>query len=192
MKITRRPPPLAFGASNDDRLASRAPQAAAQDELRIEAPNAEAPQAPTGDARRPAYVPAAARSTPFPSAWPIYMTAFVVAVLWALGPIAFAVGYRGATAPLQNDRFAMVVFALLAIGPAALVFGVAFFVRQAQKLAAEADRAREMERTLLTPALRAAAEAGEVPRVVREEIAAAAAAADSARVRSASAASFWA
>ena len=184
MKITRRPPPLAFGASNDDRLASRTPQVAAQDELRIEAPRAarvESPQAPTGDARRVAYVPAAARSTPLPSAWPIYMTAFAVAVLWALGPIAFAVGYRGAAAPLQNDRFAMVVFALLAIGPAALVFGVAFFIRQAQKLAAEADRTRDMERTLLTPALRAAAEAGEVTRVVREEIAAAAAAADTAR-----------
>lgn len=191
MKITRRPPPMDFGASNDDGQRSvtpeaAAPETAAQDEPRIEPPSAVAaappPETPRTVRRAPMSEPAAAapRRSP-PSAWPIYLTAFAVAVLWALGPIAFAVGYRSATAPLQNDRFAMLVFALLAIGPAALVFGVAFFVRQGQKLAAETSRIRELEQVLLTPALRAAAEAGEVTRAVREEIAAAAAAADTAR-----------
>src|SRR6202007_2045202 len=79
------------------------------------------------------------------SGWPIYLVAFAVAVLWAAGPIAFAVGYRSGTAPLQNDRFALIVFALLAVGPAALVFGLAYFIRQAQKLAAETKRARDLE-----------------------------------------------
>src|SRR5581483_9816090 len=49
-----------------------------------------------------------------PSAWPVYLTAFAVAVLWAAGPIAFAIGYRNAVVPFRNDMFALGVFALLA------------------------------------------------------------------------------
>jgi hypothetical protein len=143
--------------------------------------------APISEATRAKAAAAAAIFTrppppaPAPAGWPIYLTAFAVAVLWAAGPIAFAVGYRSGVSPLQNDKFALIVFALLAIGPAALVFGVAYFIRQGQKLAAETRRTREMEQALLSPALRAAAEAGEVTRAVREEIAAAAQAADTAR-----------
>jgi hypothetical protein len=190
MKITRRPPPLTFGASNDDaqaapakagRAASAAPAegakkkavAPAADELRWDPTSRTRDAAPGRPAAAPRGAPTAASL--------IYLAAFAVAVLWALGPIAFAVGYRQHTAPLQNDHFAMLVFALLAIGPAALVFGAAWFVRQGQTLAAEVRRTRELEQTLLTPALRAAAEAGEVTRAVREEIAAAATAADAAR-----------
>ncbi len=51
----------------------------------------------------------------------IYATAAVVSALWALAPIAYAIGYRQNVAPLQNDPFALAVFALLAIGPAAMV-----------------------------------------------------------------------
>jgi len=181
MKITRRPPPLTFGASNDDALA-QPPEAAASAAAPSEPPAArDAPQRDPANPPPEAAAPVELRRTPLPSATPIYLTAFAVAVLWALGPIAFAVGYRQHTSPLQNDHFALIVFALLAIGPAALVFGVAWFVRQGQLLAAEARRTRELEQALLTPALRAAADAGEVTRVVREEIAAAAAAADAAR-----------
>ena len=193
MKITRRPPPMDFGASNDDGLA-----AALSETLSLDAPAeaepaplAVAPAATPDAARKPggaktgakagAPPPVAAPRSPPASSWPIYLVAFVVAVLWAVGPIAFAVGYRSGTAPLQNDRFALTVFALLAVGPTALVFAVAYFIRQGQTLAAEARRAREVEQTLLTPALRAAADAGEVTRAVREEIAAAAQAADVAR-----------
>ena len=172
-----------FGASNDDGLAP-----GAQGEGRPPArpregkPAAEAPQAARRETReRP---PAAAALPPRasePDGWPLYLLAFAIAVLWALGPIAFAVGYRSGTAPLQYDRFALTVFSLLAIGPGALVFGVAYFIRQGQKLAAEARRARELEAALMTPALRAAAEAGDITRAVREEIASATAAADLAR-----------
>jgi hypothetical protein len=63
----------------------------------------------------------------------------------------------------------------------ALVFGVAYFIRQGQKLAAETRWARQLEASLLTPALRAAAQASDVTKAVREEITAAAAAADAAR-----------
>jgi hypothetical protein len=186
MKITRRPPPVDFGASNDDAIAPVEVVSPASASASGPSPTFSATRSRTA-----AKADAASQTAPIarsvagpggePSAFAIYLTAFAVAVLWALGPIAFAVGYRSGTAPLRNDHFAMLVFALLAIGPAALVFGVAYFVRQGQKLAAEARRTRELEQILLTPALRAAAQAGEVTKAVREEIASAAAAADLAR-----------
>jgi hypothetical protein len=190
MKITKRRQPLDFGASNDD---GRGPKPAAPETAKAkpadrtaraepaqpqpdQPQSSEAPRAQAAPALRPAAAVGAA-----PAAWPLYLTAFAVAVLWALGPIAFAMGYRSAVAPLTDAKFAFLVFALLAVGPAVLVFGVAYFVRQGQLLAAEARRAREREAELLSPALRAAAEAGDVTQGVREEIARAAAAADTAR-----------
>jgi hypothetical protein len=126
-------------------------------------------EAPTEDPYRP------------PSAWPIYLVAFAVAVLWALAPIAFAVGYRGGVEPFRNDTFAMAVFGLLAVGPAVFVFACAYMVRQGQKLGAEARRAKAMAEDMLVPALAAAAHAADVARGVRDEIAHAAVAADDAR-----------
>lgn len=116
-----------------------------------------------------------------PPAWPIYLLALVVSVLWALGPIAFAVGYRAGVAPLLDDTFALSVFSLLAVGPALLVFGAAYLLRQGQKLAAEARRTKAMAEDMLAPALIAATRAGHVAQVVRDEILDAAAAADQAR-----------
>ena len=63
-----------------------------------------------------------------------------VATLWALTPIAFVLGYRSQIAPMGDPRFALAIFALLAIGPAALVFVAAYVLRQGQKLAFEARR----------------------------------------------------
>lgn len=102
--------------------------------------------------------------------WPIWLSAVAVASLWALAPIAFAVGYRTGVAPLQNDLFALCVFALLAIGPAALVFFAAYLIRQGQKLGHEARTARSMAEEMVSPALIAAARAGDITMVVREEI----------------------
>ena len=116
-----------------------------------------------------------------PSAWPIYLIALAVAVLWALAPIAFAIGYRGGVAPLRDDTFAMAVFAMLAVGPAVFVFGCAYMLRQGQKLAAEARRAKAMAEDMLAPALAAAARTGHVVQSVREEIVRAGDAADAAR-----------
>ena len=104
-----------------------------------------------------------------------------MAALWALAPIAFAVGYRNAVAPLRNDTFAMAVFGLLAVGPAAFVFFAAYMIRQGQKLGAEARRAKAMAEDMLSPAVSAAARAGDVMMGVREEIVRAAGAADEAR-----------
>jgi hypothetical protein len=116
-----------------------------------------------------------------PSAWPIYLVALAVAVLWALAPIAFAIGYRSGVAPLRNDAFAMMVFGLLAVGPSVFVFACAYMIRQGQKLGAEARRAKAMAEEMLSPAMTAAARAGDVMMGVREEIVRAGVAADEAR-----------
>src|SRR5947209_3675651 len=123
----------------------------------------------------------AAEDVRLPPAWPIYLTAFAVAVLWALAPIAFALGYRNAVAPLRDDTFAMLVFGLLAVGPALFVFFAAYMIRQGQKLGSEARRAKVMAEDMLAPALAAAARAGHVVQGVRDEIIRAGHAADEAR-----------
>ena len=116
-----------------------------------------------------------------PAGWPTWLIAIAVALLWALAPIAFAVGYRNKVAPLQDDPFALTVFALLAIGPAIFVLGAAYMIRQGQKLGFEARRAKAMAQDMLSPALISAARAGDVALAVREEIARAGAAAEEAR-----------
>ncbi|ODT87868.1 polar localization protein TipN [Phenylobacterium sp. SCN 70-31] len=116
-----------------------------------------------------------------PAGWPIWLAAAVVAGLWALAPIAFALGYRSGLAPFGYEPFALAVFALMALGPAALVLFAAWLARQAQLLAHEARRERAAAEDLLAPTLIAAARAGDVTHIVREEISRAGAAADEAR-----------
>ncbi len=118
---------------------------------------------------------------PAPSGWPTWVIAVGISLLWALGPVAFAIGYRNKVSPLQDDAFALAVFALLAIGPAFFVLGAAYLIRQGQKLAHETRRSKAMAEEMLSPALVAAARAGDVAHVVREEILRASAAADEAR-----------
>jgi hypothetical protein len=113
----------------------------------------------------------------------IYTAAAVVSVLWALAPIAYAIGYRQSVAPLQNDPFAMAVFALLAIGPAAFVWVAAYMIRQGMKLAAETRRTRELAEQMLTPAAMAAAGAADAVAAVRVQIESAAQMAADARER---------
>jgi hypothetical protein len=199
MAIRKRTRPADFGASARERLAE-APLAETQVD------DAAEPLELTADAARPLEPPpsrsavtAASPRTPAPRAaveafedaapdafrpppgWPVYLVAFAVAMLWALGPIAFALGYRGGVAPFHNDSFALTVFGLLAVGPAIFVFGCAYMIRQGQKLGAEARRAKAMAEEMLSPALAAAARASDVARGVREEIARAGEAADEAR-----------
>ena len=117
-----------------------------------------------------------------PSGWPIYLVAFAVAVLWALG----AAGLRGRlpatpSAPFRNDVFALAVFGMLAVGPAVFVFACAYMIRQGQKLGAEARRTKAMAEEMLSPAVVAAARAGDVAHGVRDEIHRAGLAADEAR-----------
>ncbi|WP_133254254.1 polar localization protein TipN [Phenylobacterium deserti] len=201
MKIRKRRQPLDFGASSDTgadtqtafepaplidqpmmaRMATSseldAPIASPSFATPVAAPKT--PQPALRDAQPPA--PLAEDVYEAPSGWPIYLTALAVSVLWALAPLAYAVGYRNRVEPFTDDAFAMAVFVLLAVGPAAFVFGAAYMIRQGQKLAAESRRAKAMAETMLAPALSAAAEAGDVVQGVREEILRAGAAADEAR-----------
>jgi hypothetical protein len=123
----------------------------------------------------------AAEDYRLPPAWPVYLVAFAVAGLWALAPLAFALGYRNGIAPLKDDSFALIVFGLLAVGPAMFVFFAAYMIRQGQKLGAESRRAKAMAEDMLAPAVSAAARAGDVVAGVRDEITRAGVAADEAR-----------
>jgi hypothetical protein len=105
-----------------------------------------------------------------PAGWPIYLAAFVVSVLWAGAPIAYAVGFQRGVSPLNYEPFALAVFALLAIGPIALIWIAAYALRQGMKLAAEVRRTRVLAAEMLAPAGMAAAEAGSVVEAVRLQI----------------------
>jgi hypothetical protein len=199
MRIKKRTQPADFGASPRESLAETTPESGQSTfddhellelDTRLSGPLEPPPARSAVTAAQPrtpvrqsaeAYADAAPDPYRPPSAWPIYLVALAVAVLWALAPIAFAVGYRGGVVPFRDDTFALAVFSLLAIGPGVFVFAAAYMIRQGQKLGAEARRAKAMAEEMLAPAVTAAARAGDVVQSVREEIVSAAAAADEAR-----------
>jgi hypothetical protein len=116
-----------------------------------------------------------------PRALPIYIGAGAVAVLWALCPVAFAIGYRRDILPFQDDFFAIFVFGLMSLGPPALVFFAAYLLHQGAKLAAETRRAQTLADGMSGPATVAAHDAGAAVEAVRQEINQAARAAAEAR-----------
>lgn len=187
MKFSKRPQPMDFGRPDDE--AQEAGPLPAMEAENLGFRPLEAVVAANASASVGARLPVHAdpRTThletePAPAAgWPIWLSAFAIAVLWALAPIAFAIGYRGNVAPLTAEPFALAVFALLALGPAAFVFGAAYVIRQGQKLAYEARRAKATAEEMLSPTLLAAARTGDVAQAVRDEIARAGSAADEAR-----------
>jgi hypothetical protein len=197
MRIKKRTRPADFGAAPRTTFAEPAPAAEAPPEehapadprawgpveaSRFHSITAAAPRAPAPqEIAEEDYEDAAPDPFRPPPAWPLYLVALAVSALWALGPIAFAFGYRHAIAPLRDDSFAMLVFGLLAIGPGVFVFFSAYMVRQGQKLGAESRRTKAMAEQMLAPAIFAAARAGEVAQGVRDEIVRAGVAADEAR-----------
>jgi len=190
MKFSKRPQPMDFGRPDEDaHNDAGGPGVLDPDSAGFRPLDSASEHAPALRPRRDtvpslgddAHVHAFEVEDAPPSGWPIWLTATAVAVLWALAPIAFAVGYRSHVAPLQYEPFALGVFALLSIGPAAFVLLAAYMIRQAQKLAFEARRGRAMAEDMLTPSLVAAARAGDVAQAVRNEITRAGAAAEEAR-----------
>ncbi|MET3528645.1 polar localization protein TipN [Phenylobacterium koreense] len=184
MKIKKRQQPIDFrgldeAVAADPAPAELAPVAApAGGELTLE--REAQPPAPETSSPPPAQL---SRVTPVaaPSGWPIYLVALVVSVLWAAAPLAFALGYRRAVAPLDFEPFALLVFAALAIGPAVLVWVAAYVLRQGQKLAQEAQRAKALADEMISPAVTAGLQTMDVVNAVREEIARAGQAAEEAR-----------
>ncbi len=180
MKFSKRPDPLSLGGIDDGPLAvdtgnldntrpmQLRPVPGGREDALATVPTGHTLSEPLEE--RGAEPTFTAYSVAPPPAWPVWLAAIAVAVLWALGPIAFALGYRAKVAPLQDDMFAISVFALLAIGPAAFVFAAAYMIRQGQKLAFEVDQARAMANDMLAPALVAAARAGDVSVAIRSQI----------------------
>ncbi len=206
MKIKKRHPPVDFQSLTDEdatpRLSAAAPEAAPDLDLAaavppiaplLAEPQSSVPLSPIPPAAelapanvqipapRPEPAPAKAVRSDLPSAWPVYLAALVVSVLWALAPIAFAFGYRRAVSPFDFDPFALTVLAAMAVGPAAFVWIAAYMIRQGQKLGVEANRAKQLADEMVTPAMAAGARASDVVQSVREEIVRAGAAADEAR-----------
>lgn len=192
MAFSKRPAPLNFRALDDDEEPETLSQAFGTAPMSFRNLDADEREPPIGLEGRPRSEIAALdredarsltveRGEPAPSGWPTWIIAVGIALLWALGPIAFAIGYRGNVAPLHNDPFALLVFALLAIGPGIFVLGAAYMIRQGQMLAHESRRTKAMAEDMLSPALLAAARSGEVAQAIREEIVRAGAAAEDAR-----------
>jgi hypothetical protein len=109
--------------------------------------------------------------------------AVAVASLWALAPIAFALGYARDIPALKVEGFALAVFVGLALGPALMTLLGAYLLRQAQGVSAELKRTRTMTDRLVTPALLAAVGATGAVEAVRDQIDNATVAANEARER---------
>lgn len=107
--------------------------------------------------------------------------ATAVAALWALAPIAFALGYARGVPAFKIEGFALAVFAGLAIGPALMTLLGAYLLRQANGIADELRRNRTLTDRLVTPAALAAAGATNAVDAMRQGVDEAAAAAERAR-----------
>jgi len=124
---------------------------------------------------------AALARLPAPSALPYYVIAFFVSMLVLLAPVVFAWSYQRDMAPFHNDMFALGVIALVALGPAALVWLTAFVLHQTARLTAETRRTEALTHQLTTPAVTAARTTETAVSDVRREIELATAAASAAR-----------
>ncbi|MCC7268699.1 MAG: polar localization protein TipN [Caulobacteraceae bacterium] len=178
MKSRNRPPsPVDFGANAQDagKADPKPANAPEPPQLAVVEPK---PASPAPD---PAWAALPTQPAEVARGWPVWLVAFVASALWALAPLAYAVGYRRGVAPLTDDLFGLVVFALLAIGPIALVWIAAVLVRQSQALNAEGRRMRGLAGQLLEPAALAGASAASVVDQVRDQIAEASKAAERAQ-----------
>ncbi|NQE61778.1 polar localization protein TipN [Caulobacter sp. RHG1] len=107
--------------------------------------------------------------------------ATAVAALWALAPIAFALGYARGVPAFRVEGFALMVFAGLAIGPALLTLLGAYLLRQANGISDELRRTRTLTDRIVTPAALAAVGASSAVDAMRQGVDEAAAAAERAR-----------
>lgn len=183
MKFRKQPPPADFGANAKAAAETAEPtpaNAPTPPQLAVVEASPEPPKAETPPPA-PTWVALPTASANPGKGWPIYLVAFVASALWALAPLAYAVGYRRGVAPLTDDLFGLVVFALLTIGPIALVWIAAALARQAQALNAEVRRMRGLADRMLEPAAAAGAGALSVVDQVRDQISDAAKAAERAQ-----------
>ncbi|KRA70590.1 polar localization protein TipN [Caulobacter sp. Root656] len=150
------------------------PTASRRFEAAVSKPSEPPPVTPLSPARE------GKKPMPAPLFWSLAVAA---AALWTLGPITFALGYGAGVPALKVDQFALMVFAALAVGPAAFTLLGAYMLRQAMAISAELKHTRIMTDRLVSPAALAAAGVEGVVGGIREQIDAATVAAEAARVR---------
>ena len=161
------------------------PPAPVMDEPTDRMPSPVEPKVTAPDVRRPAEafaLPPEDERGPMPAAL-FWTLAVAAAALWALAPIAFALGYAQGVPALKVEGFALAVFIGLAVGPALLTLLGAYMLRQAQGVSAELRRTRTLTDRLVTPAVLAAAGASSAVEAMRDQIDLAAASAHEARER---------
>lgn len=111
----------------------------------------------------------------------VYLFAAVATILWAAAPFAFYAGQSHGVTALQSEPFTIAVLVLLALGPIALFWVLAFVLNQGVRLAAEARFARAQADDMIRPAAIAAHHAGGAAEMIRYEIEQAVSAAGQAR-----------
>jgi len=138
---------------------------------------------PTLDLRGPeTTVPLRSEDIPRRMSGVLFWTlATAIAALWALAPIAFALGYARGVPAFKVEGFALTVFAGLAIGPALLTLLGAYLLRQATGIADELRRTRTLTDRIVTPAALAAVGASSAVDAMRQGVDEAANAAQRAR-----------
>ncbi|WP_343699776.1 polar localization protein TipN [Caulobacter sp.] len=160
--------------------------ASAQPPAPIAEPEAPAPVRESSlDLRSPASetpTPLVAEKAPRRMSGVLFWTlATAVAALWALAPIAFALGYARGVPAFRVEGFALMVFAGLAIGPALLTLLGAYLLRQANGISDELRRTRTLTDRIVSPAALAAVGASSAVDAMRQGVDEAAAAAERAR-----------
>lgn len=138
---------------------------------------------PTLDLRGPeTTVPLRTEDVPRRMSGVLFWTlATAIAFLWALAPIAFALGYARGVPAFKVEGFALTVFAGLALGPALLTLLGAHLLRQATGIADELRRTRTLTDRIVTPAALAAVGASSAVEAMRQGVDDAANAAQRAR-----------
>ncbi len=166
---------LAFGVQPPAPIVESATAAPAKAEKREAALDLRGPVAA-------APVPLTAEPAPRRMSGVLFWTiATAIAALWALAPIAFALGFARGVPAFKVEGFALMVFAGLAIGPALLTLLGAYLLRQATGIADELRRTRTLTDRIVTPAALASVGASSAAEAMRQGVEDAANAAERAR-----------
>jgi hypothetical protein len=147
-------------------------------EAPVDADPAPPPEPAPGEPPSPAAAPFAAapvtprrRAPKAPSDAPVWLAAVFVSVLWALAPIAFAIGYKQGKAPFDYDPFVLMILGAMAVGPAGLVWVAASLFVEGRRLRRESQRAARLADEMVAPAVAAGISAGEITTGLQSEVA---------------------
>ena len=112
-----------------------------------------------------------ARAAPQPSDAPIWLAAAFVSTLWALAPVAFALGYLRGLAPFDYDPFVLLILGAMAIGPAGLIWVAVNLFVEGRRLRRESQRSSRLADEMIAPALAAGLSTAEIAARLAAEVA---------------------